>query len=126
MATLTIAEKKKKNKLYVSNKEFYAEIIKSKEQDKLTDAAVTDIMRIAERAVNNLSYKYEEDRQDSIATALLKCMLYWRSFKPEKSNNPFAYFTSVCKNGYVESFNKLRPLKSATVISLDHEEIHMF
>jgi hypothetical protein len=101
-------------------------MIKSKEQDELTPAAVEMMTKIAERAINNLGYKYEEDREDGIATAIYKCLLYWRTFNPEKSNNPFSYFTQACKNAYVESFHKLRPLKSAEVISLSNEQINLF
>lgn len=116
----------KKNRLYVNNKEFLDEMIKSKEQDKLTNEAIEMIQKIAERAINNLGYKYEEDREDGIATAVYKCLLYWRAFNAEKSNNPFSYFTQACKNAYVESFNKLRPLKSSNVISLSNEQINLF
>lgn len=116
----------KTNRLYVNNKDFFAEILKSREQDKLTPEAIEMIRKIAERAINNLSHKYEEDREDGIATAIYKCLLYWRTFNPEKSQNPFSYFTQACKMAYVESFNKLRPLKSSDVISLSNEQINLF
>jgi len=116
---------KRKDKFYVNNRDFLNEIIKSKEQDKLTNDAVEMIMRIAKKAINNLSYKYEDDRDDGIATAIMKCLMYWRSFNPELSSNPFAYFTQVCKNGYVESFNKSKPMKSSDMISLSNDMIHL-
>ena len=49
------------------------------------------------------------NKEDCKQTALLDCLQYWRGFDPEKSNNPFAYFTSVITNGYAKGWNTLYP-----------------
>jgi len=40
---------------------------------------------------------------------MLDCLQYWRGFDPEKSNNPFAYFTSVITNGLAKGWNAFYP-----------------
>lgn len=123
-------KRKVTNSLYVNNKDFYNQLIISKEQDELTPEAVDMIYRICKRAINNLSYKYPEDREDGIQTAALKCFMYWKKFDPENYDNPFSYFTQICKNGYAESFKKLRiikgPLKESDIISISHDDITLF
>lgn len=118
----------RKSKNYVNNKELYDELVISKEQGELTKPAVEMLVKICNHCINRLSYKYEEDREDCIATAVMKCVLYWNSYKPEKSKNAFAYFSQVAKHAYAESFNKSKLLKtaSANIISLSDDQIHLF
>lgn len=117
---------KSKRRTGIKNKELYLEICKSLEQDKLTDDAVDMLVYMCNNATKKLKYKYPEDREDCISTAKMKCLLYWRNFKPELSKNAFAYFTQVIKNGYAEEFNRLRPIKDSDIISLSDENIHLF
>jgi hypothetical protein len=50
--------------------------------------------------------------------------MYWERFDATKSNNPFAYFTSVIVNGIAKGWNKLHPenkkVEGARFISLDN------
>jgi hypothetical protein len=63
------------------------------------------------RISKSFSYKNPDDRNDASQVALMKCLLYWRNFNPEKSNNPFSYFTQIIKNGFAEGFKQLHPEK---------------
>lgn len=116
---------KRRKKPYLRNRDLLNEIILSKEQGELTPLAVEMIMKMSQETIKILKYKYEDDRNDCISTAVLKCLLYWKNFNPEKSKNAFAYFTQIIKNGYSESFNKLHPVKSAEVISLSDQSIRL-
>ena len=53
--------------------------------------------------IDNISskkmYNDENLREDCKAGAMMDVLLYWRSFNPEKYDNPFAYFTSIIING---------------------------
>ena len=55
---------RKKN--YLNNRDLYDEIVKSKEQEKLTPKAEKMLVMIAERAIRKLSYLNEDDRQDCL------------------------------------------------------------
>lgn len=104
--------------IYIKNKDLLNEIIISKNQDSLTGNAVNMIQQISSGISTKLSYKYEQDREDCIANGVFKAVSYWRNFDPQKSNNAFAYFTQVIKNGHAEQFKKLRPLSEANCVSL--------
>lgn len=91
---------------YVKNADLREEIIKSKAQDKLTDKAVTMLMLIAHKYSMRFNYKYEEDREDCIAVAIMDCYQYWRGYDPEVSANAFAYYSQIIKNGFFKSYRK--------------------
>jgi hypothetical protein len=53
---------------------------------------------------NFMGYSY---RDEMIADAIENCVAAAHSFDPEKSNNPFAYFTQIAKNGYAKEYKKI-------------------
>jgi len=106
----------KKN--YLNNKDLYAEIVKSKEQDKLTPTAEKMLILLAERAILKMKYVNDDDRDDCLQFAMLDLLKYWRNFNP-KYPNAFAYFTEIAKRGYAKGWNKIHPLKYKNTLSLD-------
>lgn len=118
--------RKKNNKEYVSNKDLLREIILSKEQDQLTNNAIMMFQKMAEHLAESRPYKYEEDKQDAIQTAMLDIAMYWRGFNCEKFTNPFAYYTSMLTNGLQKGWNKIYgKFKASEMTSLDNN-IHSF
>ena len=81
----------------------------SKEQDQLTDDALQMLMLMIKRIQTLKYYAKNEDREDCFQQAVLDCLLYWRGFDPEKSNNPFGYFTSIISNGINKGWKRLHP-----------------
>lgn len=111
----------KDGKLYVSNPYLLQEIMKSKEQDELTPAALEMLSLMIENISSKKHYNDPEDRKDCWQTAYLDILLYWRGFDPEKSKNPFAYFTSLIVNGMNKGWNKITgKVKSSDLISIDN------
>jgi len=110
--------KVKKKKDYLNNKDFYDEIVKSKEQDKLTPTAEKMLMLLAERAITKMKYVNLDDKKDCLALAMLDLLKYWRGFNP-KYKNAFAYFTEIAKKGYAKGWNKLYPNKYDGTISIN-------
>jgi hypothetical protein len=109
---------------YVDPEEFKKEILLSKEKDELTPRAVDMLMLMAKEASKKLTYKDEEDRKDCIAFALMDVVKYWRSFNPEKSKYPFAYYTQIIKNGFAKGWRKLHPLSTTKKVSLSGENFY--
>jgi len=107
-----------KSKNYLNNKDLYAEIVASKEQDKLTPKAEKMLVMLAERAIRKLSYVNEDDRQDCLQFAILDLLKYWKNFNPQYTN-AFAYFTEIAKRGYAKGWNKLHPQKYKDTLSID-------
>jgi len=110
---------------HVKNKDLREEIIKSKELDKLTPAAVDMFMLMADKFSNKLTYIYLEDKQDCISFAVMDCLQYWRSYNPEKSQNAFAYFTQILKNGFAKGWRKLYGnMPKSSKISISQHDIY--
>ena len=119
--------KQKGNKIYVANKDLLREIKLSKERDQLTYNAVKMLQLIAENLAKKKHYKCQEDKEDCIQTAMLDIALYWRSFDPEKYNNPFAYYTSMLRNALAKGWNRIYgKFKSSEMTSIDNSNVYSF
>jgi hypothetical protein len=96
----------KKTKHYINNADFLKALIdyraacdEAKRTDK-PDPIVPNyigecFIKIAEhlsRKPNFVSYSF---RDEMIADGIENCIMYFRNFNPDKSNNPFAYFTQI-------------------------------
>jgi DNA-directed RNA polymerase specialized sigma subunit len=110
---------------YCPPKEFREEIIKSLEQDELTEQAVTYLYAIAVESSKKLSYKDFQDRDDCIMAAMEDVLKYWRSYNPEKSSNAFAYYTQIIKHGFAKGWRELHPLKETQKVYISDENIHI-
>ena len=80
-------------------KQYKAEIVKAREAGK-EDPRIPEyigecILKIAtrlSRKANFINYSY---REDMVLDGIENCMMCINSFDPEKSSNPFSYFTQV-------------------------------
>lgn len=109
---------------YVDPEELRKEVLLSKANDKLTPRALEMFILMATEASKKLKYKNEEDRKDVIAFALMDVIKYWRSFNPEKSKYPFAYYTQIIKNGFAKGWKKLHPIRDIDKLSLSNENLY--
>ena len=102
---------------YVDNKLFFAEMEKWKieiaERDEVDDLPpkVTDYMgecfyKIATHLSyrpNFINYTY---REEMIGDGIENCIRYAKNFNPEKSKNPFAYFTQIIYYAFIRRITK--------------------
>jgi len=93
--------------IHVKNADLRNQIIKSKENNELTKEALDMFILMAKKFSTKLNYIYTEDREDCISFAVMDCFQYWRGYDPEKSQNAFAYFTQIIKNGFAKGWRKL-------------------
>jgi hypothetical protein len=94
--------------VYVTNKALLAEFKISREKGEMTKELAKMVMLICERYARRgsyASYTYNEDLQ---SFALMNLVKSWKSFNPEKSQNPFAYFTSCIHNSFLQYLNQER------------------
>jgi DNA-directed RNA polymerase specialized sigma subunit len=112
-----MAKAKKNENHYVDNKEFYAEMVKwkkecNKAQKKgnpnppATDYIGECFLKIAEgvaKKPNFAGYTYIEDM---IGDGIENCILYAANFDPDKSKNPFAYFTQIIYFAFLRRISK--------------------
>lgn len=97
------------NNYYIDNREMLLEILKSKQQGKLTDVAVDMFILLSKRVIKRLQkrYKCKEDQEDCMQTGLVHLFKSWHKFDPRKSSNTFAYYTEIFKKGAADGYNKL-------------------
>lgn len=100
------APKKQKRTNYLNNKDLLAEVLKSKEQGRMTDKLARMLQLLCAKygsKGNFANYTYNEDMQ---AFAMFMLVRTWDSFNPEKSENAFAFFTQCIKNSFKQYLNK--------------------
>ena len=102
---------------YVDNKKFLQAMIdwkeKCREADKLgkTQPPVTNyIGECFLKIANHLSYRPNfinyTYRDEMISDGIENCLQYVHNFNPEKSNNPFAYFTQIIYYAFLRRIQK--------------------
>ncbi len=107
--------------IYLKNKNLLSEFYRSKERGELTPEMVKMFQLLVERISRKMYYKNPEDRKDAMQQALFQLCRAWGNFNPERSDNPFAYYTQVAKVGMAQGWNQLHPRMFAggKSISLD-------
>ena len=100
------AIKPPKKAAYLTNKELLAEIINAKSQGFMTDKLARMLMMLTRKYAkkgNFVNYTYNEDM---VSYALMMLVRTWNSFNPEKSSNPFAFYTQCIKNSFIQYLNQ--------------------
>ena len=108
---------KKKSEHYVNNKELLAALI-----DYRAEVAVAKTKDLPKPRISNylgecflkiathLSYKPNfvnyMFREDMISDGIENCVQYIHNFDPEKSRNPFAYFTQIIHYAFLRRIQK--------------------
>jgi DNA-directed RNA polymerase specialized sigma24 family protein len=92
--------------LYLNNKDLLAEVKKSKRKGEMSDRLARMLQMLCARYAkkgNFINYTYNQDMQ---AYAMMMLVRTWNSFNPEKSSNPFAFFTQCIKNSFIQYLNQ--------------------
>tara|TARA_R100000808_G_scaffold24863_1_gene58868 strand:+ start:9625 stop:10206 length:582 start_codon:yes stop_codon:yes gene_type:complete len=118
--------KKTKNAHYVNNKEFLAAMVEYREKvtdwkkhtnsgDKNTRPRVPNyigecIMKIATHLSHKPNFINYTFRDEMICDGIENCLQYIDNFDPEKSSNPFAYFTQIIYYAFLRRIQKEKKL----------------
>lgn len=97
-AVVEVVKKRRAPKNYLNNADLLQEVIKSHAQKRMTDGLAKMLTLLCQRYAskgNFANYTYNDDMQ---AYAMMMSCRTWKNFNPEKSNNPFAYYTQCVKN----------------------------
>jgi DNA-directed RNA polymerase specialized sigma subunit len=92
---------------HVKNPILREEIIRCKQQNKLSDDAIKMFQKMADKYSRRYTYIYEQDREDCISFAVIDCWKYWRGYDPEISLNAFSYYTQIIHNAFSKSWRQL-------------------
>lgn len=104
--TMVTPKRKKDSEHYVNNKDFLYAIVEYKKLVSLSESENSQKPRITHyigecflKIATHLSYKPNfvnyMFREDMISDGIENCVQYINNFNPEKSTNPFAYFTQI-------------------------------
>jgi len=94
---------------YLNNKDFLTEMVRWKDQgykkpipDTIASFFIGIVSGIASKT-NFSGYTYIEDMKSE---ALEHCVKYADRFDPEKSKNPFGYFSQIAWNAFLQTIKK--------------------
>ena len=117
MITTAVMTKRKRSEHYVNNKEFLAALIKYREdkeialiQGKPKPHIPRYIGECFLKIANHLSFKPNfvnyMFKEDMISDGIENCVQYIHNFNPEKSQNPFAYFTQIIHYAFLRRIQR--------------------
>ena len=108
---------KKNNTHYVDNKKFLESLKEWKDKCQEAEEAGDERPQITNymgecflKIANGLSYRPNfinyTYRQEMISDGIENCLQYIHNFNPEKSKNPFAYFTQIIYYAFIRRIQK--------------------
>lgn len=92
--------------IYLNNKELLVAVKQSKEAGQMSNTLAMMLQLLCSKYAkkgNFINYSYNEDMQ---GYAMMMLVRTWNSFDPDKSNNPFAFFTQCIKNSFIQYLNQ--------------------
>ena len=109
--------KRKRSEHYVNNKEFLAALIKYREDIEIAEIKGNPKPPIPRyigecflKIANHLSFKPNfvnyMFKEDMISDGIENCVQYVHNFNPEKSQNPFAYFTQIIHYAFLRRIQR--------------------
>ena len=129
--------KRKRSEHYVNNKEFLAAIVAYRESVQLADIQGKPRPRITNylgecflKIATHLSFKPNfvnyMFKDDMISDGIENCVQYINNFNPEKSQNPFAYFTQIIHYAFlrrIQREKKQLDIKNRILEKTGYEEV---
>ena len=108
---------RKRSEHYVNNKEFLAAIVEYKDKVALAEIRGEAKPRISNylgecflKIATHLSFKPNfvnyMFKDDMVCDGIENCVQYINNFNPEKSKNPFAYFTQIIHYAFLRRIQK--------------------
>lgn len=103
----------------IKQKEWLYEVIASKEAGKMSNRLAEMLFELTCRYANRVNFVNYPYKDEMIAHALMQLCKSWHYFKPEKSDNPFAYYTQCIKGSFAYILNSEKRQKD---IKKDYSE----
>lgn len=102
---------------YVDNKQLYAVMVEYKKAVNDAEAVGDDppmipeyvgrcLLQIATRLATKQNFANYPAKDDMVSDGIENCVSYINNFDPEKSNNPFAYFTQIIYYAFLRRIKK--------------------
>ena len=107
-------------------KEYTISINDDKDLPQISEYLGSVFLKIAQRLSfrpNFINYTF---KNDMISDGIENCLHYIHNFNPEKSNNPFAYFTQIIYYAFIRRIQKEKKqlyIKYKTMQNIEHATI---
>lgn len=132
-----MAKRKTQSEHYVNNKEFLIALVEFKQQCKVAKEKGEKRPPISNyigecflKIATHLSYKPNfvnyMFREDMICDGIENCVQYIENFNPEKSSNPFAYFTQIIYYAFLRRIQKEKrqlEIKNKILLKSGYEQV---
>ena len=132
-----MSKKSTKSEHYVNNKEFLEELVEFKRKCKIAKEKGEPRPQINNyigecflKIATHLSYKPNfvnyMFREDMICDGIENCVQYIENFNPEKSSNPFAYFTQIIYYAFLRRIQKEKrqlEIKNKILLKSGYEQV---
>lgn len=106
---------------YLKNADLLAEVIKCKEAGRMSNKLASMLLMLTTRYASKPNFSGYTYIDDMIAEAMADLSKNALKFKPERSSNPFAFYTQCIHNsflGYLNSEKKHRRIRDAMLIEI--------
>lgn len=102
---------------YINNKTLYLAMIQhknaaeeaekeGKEKPRVSDYIGQSILLICNNLAKKPNFSGYTYKQDMISDGIIDCVAAVDNFNPDKTNNPFAYFTQIAWNAFIRRIHK--------------------
>ena len=123
---------------YVDNKEFLEEMIEYRinyqnyldkdleRRPTISDKAAVCFMKIAKNLATKPNFRNYTYKDEMILDGIENCIAYAHNFNPEKSSNPFSYFTQIIYYAFIRRIqkeNKQRDVKKGIIHRADISQL---
>jgi len=92
---------------YIKNSDLIPELEKMKANDNIISEELAEMFYLIAKNLSNksnfISYTW---KNDMIQESILTCVKYIKNFDLEKSQNPFAYITTICSHSFIAFIKK--------------------
>lgn len=90
---------------YLRNRDLLPAIREARELGYMTDKLARMLLMLCGRYGTHYLYSGYSYNDDMQSYAMLMLVRSWASFNPDRSNNPFAYYTQCIKNSFKQYLN---------------------
>jgi DNA-directed RNA polymerase specialized sigma24 family protein len=103
--------------------------LEAKEKGRMTDKLARMLMLLTDRYSRKANFSGYSFREDMVSAALINLVQNALKFDPEKSHNPFAFYTTAIKNSFLQYMleeKKQRYIRDQLLFDSGHNASHTF
>lgn len=117
------------SKYYLTNSKLLPAVISAKEEGKLSEELAKMLMMLTRKYAQRPCFSRYTYKEDMISEALANLCQNALKFNPEKSKNPFAFYTSCINNSFLQFLNvekKHRRIRDQLLIDMGENPSYNF